>query len=45
MDGILPEADDCEDALSTCLDVRDVYRPPEGRGFDDNVDHGIDFDD
>jgi len=30
MNGLLPEIDDCDEALSFCMDLRDIYRPPEG---------------
>jgi hypothetical protein len=31
--GVLPEREDSEDALSYCLDLRDLYHPPEGSGL------------
>jgi len=31
--GILPEADDCEEAVTACWDLRDSYAPPEGSGL------------
>jgi hypothetical protein len=31
--GLLPEAEDCQEALAYCLDVRDLYRPPQGSGL------------
>jgi hypothetical protein len=31
--GLLPEQEDCQEALATCLDVRDLYRPPSGSGL------------
>lgn len=31
--GLLPEIDDCEEALSSCLNLADVYRPPDGSGI------------
>mmetsp|Transcript_827 Transcript_827/g.1969 ORF Transcript_827/g.1969 Transcript_827/m.1969 type:complete len:681 (-) Transcript_827:83-2125(-) len=39
MNGVLPETEDCDEALSYCLDLRDAYTPPgldnEDGGFDD----------
>jgi hypothetical protein len=32
-DGLLPEAEDCQEALAYCFDVRDLYRPPDGSGL------------
>lgn len=32
--GTLPEVDDCDEALEQCLDLRDVYEPPNGSGLD-----------
>jgi hypothetical protein len=40
--GLLPEEDDCLEALSHCLDVRDRYRPPN-RAHDDDDDDDQDF--
>lgn len=31
--GALPEAEDCEEALSACWDLRDAYMPPDGSGL------------
>ena len=31
--GILPEVDDCEEAVTACWDLRDSYAPPEGSGL------------
>jgi hypothetical protein len=31
--GLLPEQEDCQEALASCLDVRDLYRPPSGSGL------------
>jgi hypothetical protein len=31
--GLLPEAEDCQEALAYCYDVRDLYRPPQGSGL------------
>jgi hypothetical protein len=41
--GVLPEPEDCEDALASCLDLADVYRPPEGSGLvpDEDLDSGM----
>lgn len=33
--GLLPEMEDCVEALSFCLDLRDVYRPPDSSGMAD----------
>jgi hypothetical protein len=41
--GIVPELEDCEQALSVCYDLRDAYRPPEGSGIGVD-DEGADFD-
>jgi hypothetical protein len=43
--GLLPEEDDCLEALSHCLDVRDRYRPPNRAhdDDDDDVHDGEDF--
>jgi Tubulin domain len=45
--GILPEWDDCEQALGSCLALRDVYRPPRGSGLyggdDDDDDYDMDM--
>lgn len=30
---ILPDVDDCHEAISACLDLRDSYEPPEGSGL------------
>lgn len=30
---LLPEADDCTDAVAACWDLRDSYQPPEGSGL------------
>ena len=30
--GVLPELEDCQDALEGLFDLQDVYRPPEGSG-------------
>jgi hypothetical protein len=31
--GLLPEAEDCQDALAALWDIRDAYQPPEGSGL------------
>lgn len=31
--GVLPEAEDCSEALDYCFDTRDVYQPPNGSGL------------
>lgn len=37
MNGVLPEEGDCEEAMASCLDIRDIYQPPDGSGLvDDN---------
>jgi hypothetical protein len=33
MNGVLPEAEDCQEALENCFNVRDAYLPPEGSGL------------
>jgi hypothetical protein len=33
MSGVLPERDDCKEALEYCLDLRDIYEPPLGSGL------------
>jgi hypothetical protein len=44
MAGIVPEREDCTDALEKCLSLKDTYEPPmmfdedEGSYFDDNSD-------
>jgi len=32
-EGILPDAEDCTEAMEQCFDVRDLYAPPEGSGL------------
>ena len=34
LSGTLPEMDDCDEALEQCLELRDVYEPPNGSGLD-----------
>lgn len=33
MNGVLPEREDCEEALEACFNKRDVYQPPDGSGL------------
>ena len=33
MQGLLPEGEDCQEALESCLDLRDTYMPPQGSGL------------
>ena len=40
--GVLPEAEDCQEALEGCFDLRDVYHPPDGSGLTED-DGEIDF--
>jgi hypothetical protein len=42
LNGVLPEMDDCEEALEACWEKRDLYHPPSGFGFDDS-DNGEEF--
>eukprot|EP00536_Pseudo-nitzschia_multiseries_P007012 jgi/Psemu1/16628/gm1.16628_g len=37
--GVLPEMEDCDEALEACFNKRDVYRPPSGSGFDGEEDY------
>ena len=37
MQGTLLEAEDCQESLSTCLDLRDTYMPPSGSGIVDGA--------
>lgn len=32
-EGILPDAEDCTEAMEQCFDLRDLYAPPEGSGL------------
>jgi len=41
--GVLPEEEDCEEALASCLDLCDLYRPPEGSGLVEDGE-GVSFD-
>jgi hypothetical protein len=31
--GLLPEMDDCLEAITACLDIKDSYEPPQGSGL------------
>jgi hypothetical protein len=42
--GVLPEKEDCLEALEYCLGLRDTYHPPEGSGLGDD-EEGSYFDD
>ena len=42
--GVLPEKEDCLEALEYCLGLRDTYHPPEGSGLGDDAE-GTYFDD
>ena len=33
MQNILPEAEDCKEAMELSLDLRDIYHPPDGSGL------------
>ena len=33
MSGLIPEQDDCEEALEYCRELVDVYEPPLGSGL------------
>lgn len=33
MNGVLPEAEDCHEALESCYNIRDIYQPPDGSGL------------
>jgi len=35
---VLPEVEDCEEALEACLSKRDVYHPPQGSGLVSEVE-------
>ena len=49
MSGIVPERDDCEEALEYCRELVDVYEPPMGSGLvsgkDENENLDAYFDD
>jgi hypothetical protein len=36
--GVLPETDDCDEALEGCLDKRDLYQPPEWKWLESDDD-------
>jgi len=42
MAGVIPEKDDCEEALEYCRELMDVYEPPLGSGLvgEDENDSG-----
>ena len=44
MSGLIPEKDDCEEALEYCRELVDVYEPPMGSGLvvGENENDGID---
>jgi hypothetical protein len=44
VNGILPEKEDCLEAMEYCLGLRDTYHPPEGSGLGDD-EEGNYFDD
>ena len=48
MVGVVPEKDDCEEALEYCQELVDVYEPPYGSGLvlgeDENDDVDAYFD-
>jgi hypothetical protein len=31
--GVVPEAEDCHEALENCFNIRDTYQPPDGSGL------------
>jgi len=33
LSGVLPEVEDCQEALASCLGLCDIYRPPEASGL------------
>eukprot|EP00980_Cylindrotheca_fusiformis_P027871 scaffold22560_cov135-Cylindrotheca_fusiformis.AAC.82 len=33
LNGVLPEAEDCHEALENCYNIRDAYQPPDGSGL------------
>jgi len=37
--GVLPELEDCDEALEACWNKRDVYQPPSGSGFGSDEDY------
>jgi hypothetical protein len=44
VNGILPDREDCFEAMEYCLGLRDTYHPPEGSGLGDD-EEGSYFDD
>lgn len=44
MSGLIPEIDDCEEALEYCRELVDVYEPPLGSGLVDGEDSNDDID-
>lgn len=38
--GVLPEREDSEEAIAFCLDLRDLYHPPEGSGLGMDIEDG-----
>ena len=44
MAGVLPEAEDCQEAKEYCYGVRETYHPPEGSGLGVN-EEGTYFED
>jgi hypothetical protein len=43
LNGVLPEAEDCQESLANCLDLRDVYHPPTSSGLVQDDDGDIDY--
>lgn len=42
LNGVFPEAEDCQEAMEGCFGLRDVYHPPDGSGLtEDNDDIDI----
>jgi hypothetical protein len=41
MNGVLPEEEDCHDALEECFNLRDAYHPPDGSGLVDEDEGDI----
>jgi len=39
LNGVLPEMEDCEEALEACWNKRDVYQPPQGSGIGAEEDY------
>lgn len=40
---VLPEAEDCTEALEGCFDLRDMYQPPEGSALVNSDDDNFDY--